>query len=353
MNEKIIDVNVSNYEKVIAPSKLKEEMPLNEAGSLIVKKARENIKKIMSGKDKRKIIITGPCSIHDTKQAKEYAQKLSKLSKKVNDKFVIIMRAYFEKPRTTIGWKGLINDPNINGTYDTNLGLKLARKVLLDAISLGIPCGTEFLEPFTPQFIDDLISWVGIGARTSESPTHRQLASGLSSPVGFKNSTNGDVKVAINAIKSASAPQAFFGMDDEGMVCNVSTKGNKFGHIILRGGKNPNYFKEDIKNIQNMLNDTNLNDSIIVDCSHGNSGKDHKKQSDVFNDIINQINNGNDKIIGIMIESNINEGNQKIPNDLTEFDRLNLIHGVSITDGCVDWNTTEKMILNNYDKLKI
>lgn len=348
---KIIDLNIEEYGQIVAPLKLKSLLPSNKKIDDFVLESRKQIQEIINGKSKKIIIISGPCSIHDPKSALEYATKLKKLSDKVKDKFLIIMRTYFEKPRTTIGWKGLINDPNLDGSYNINNGFEITRSLLLEINKLKLACATEFLEPFTPQFIDDLISYVGIGARTSESPIHRQLSSGLSMPVGFKNNTSGDVAPSINAMESAKHPQAFLGMNEFGMVSNVKTSGNEFCHIILRGGNKPNFDESSIISTVNKLKEKNLCNKIVVDCSHANSNKDYRKQPDVFKEIINQVNKGNNNIIGLMLESNLNKGNQKIPNDLVGFDKSKLISGVSITDACIDWDTTEKIILDAYNEL--
>jgi 3-deoxy-7-phosphoheptulonate synthase len=348
---KLTDENVTKYDVIITPKLLYKEIQCDNKTKQFVINTRKKIQSIIDGYDNRKIIIVGPCSIHDPNLALEYAKKLSELQEKVKDKFLLIMRVYFEKPRTSIGWKGLISDPHLNGSYNINDGLKIARQLLIDINNLKIGCATEFLEPFTPQFIDDLISYAAIGARTTESPTHRQLASGLSMPVGFKNSTSGDVKIAVNAIKSANSNQAFLGMDEYGSVSNVFTKGNKYAHTILRGGKFPNYKKKDVDD--DLEKHKGVCNKLIIDCSHGNSNKDYKNQPEVFENIINQINNDNNNIIGVMIESNINEGNQKIPNDLKEFDSKTLKYGVSITDSCLNWETTKNIIMDAHNKLNI
>ena len=349
---KVIDVNVEDYGHIIAPLKLKSIVPINENLKNFVIENRKIIQDIIYGKDNRKLLIIGPCSIHDTESALEYAKKLSELSIKVKDRFVILMRTYFEKPRTTIGWKGLINDPNLDGSYDINNGLNIARTLLIEITKIGVPCATEYLEPITPQFFDDLISYVGIGARTTESPTHRQLASGLSMPVGFKNATSGDVNVAINAVKAANHGQAFLGMDELGRVSNVKTSGNKYCHVILRGGKKPNFDSESINETIKKLEEMGLCKKVVVDCSHANSNKDYINQPNVFKEVINQIKQNNDNIIGLMIESNLKEGNQKIPNNLKGFNKSNLKEGVSITDACIDWDTTEKIVIEAYEMLK-
>ena len=348
---KITDTNVKKYDVIIPPLLLKKDLPLASNVAKFVQKTRKAIQDIILGKDKRKLIICGPCSIHDTKSALEYAKNLAMLNTKVKNKFLIIMRTYFEKPRTSVGWKGLLNDPNLDGSYDINKGIRATRNILMDINKLCVGCATEFLEPFTPQFIDDMISYAAIGARTTESPTHRQLASGLSSPVGFKNTISGDIKAAVNAVESANHAQAFLGMNNSGNVSNVFTKGNRYAHVILRGGKTPNFDQKTIDETQKMLCKKNLCSSLIIDCSHGNSDKDYRNQPAVFREVISQVKKGNKKLIGVMIESNLNEGSQKIPNNMHNFNKSGLKYGVSITDSCLGWKETEEMIIEGYDKL--
>ncbi len=348
---KVTDENIVNYDVIIPPMLLKKEIPLEKEVSDFVKECRSEIQEIITGKDKRKLIICGPCSIHDIKSALDYAKKISLLAKKLKSKYLIIMRTYFEKPRTSVGWKGLLNDPNLDGSYDINHGLRVARKLLMDINRLKLGCATEFLEPFTPQFIDDMISYAAIGARTTESPTHRQLASGLSVPVGFKNTLSGDIKAAVNAIEAANHPQTFLGMNDHGYVSNVFTKGNRYAHLILRGGKTPNYDEQSIKEAGEMLQEAKLCNSIIIDCSHGNSNKDYKNQPKVFSKFISHAGTM-ENIIGVMIESNLVEGSQKIPNDMASFDKSSLKYGVSVTDSCISFEETEKMLMKGYEELK-
>ncbi|MBN2421938.1 3-deoxy-7-phosphoheptulonate synthase [Candidatus Woesearchaeota archaeon] len=343
---KITDVNIKEYSKIKNPEELKKELPLTQENIKTLIKTREEIINILNGKDKRKIIITGPCSIHNIEEAFEYAKKLKELSEKVNDKFLIIMRTYFEKPRTTTGWKGLIYDPDLNDDCDLEKGIILARKLLLKITSIGIPAGTEFLSTITPQYIDDLVSWAAIGARTTESQPHREMASGLSMPVGFKNNTTGSIDIAVNAISSAIKPHNFPGIDKEGKTVLVKTKGNQYAHLILRGGKEPNYYKEEVSKSIEKLKENKLPTNIIIDCSHGNSKKDHKLQPEVFKDVIKQMNNNNN-IKGLMLESNINEGNQKITNP------DNLKYSVSVTDKCISFETTEKLIKEGYNSLNL
>ncbi|MCM2325112.1 MAG: 3-deoxy-7-phosphoheptulonate synthase [Candidatus Woesearchaeota archaeon] len=348
---KVTDENIASYDVIIPPMLLKKELPLTKETEIFVKKLRREIQDIITGKDKRKLVICGPCSIHDIDSAIDYAKKLSMLAKKLEDKFLIIMRTYFEKPRTSVGWKGILNDPNLDGSHDINHGLRVARKLLLDINDLKIGCATEFLEPFTPQFIDDLISYAAIGARTTESPTHRQLASGLSVPVGFKNTLSGDVKAAVNAIEAANHNQTFLGMNDHGYVSNVFTKGNKYAHLILRGGKDPNYDKESVESAHRLLKESKLCESIIIDCSHGNSNKDHKNQARVFEEFI-RLGEQHKELIGVMIESNLSEGSQRIPNKMDGFDKKTLRYGVSVTDSCIGFEETEKILVKGHGELR-
>ncbi|MGM0510968.1 MAG: 3-deoxy-7-phosphoheptulonate synthase [Thermoplasmatota archaeon] len=352
MNGNITDGNIQRYRKTITPEELKNELSASKNQLKNVEDGREEIKNILNKKSEKKIIITGPCSIHNIEEAKEYADKLNVLSDKVEDEFLLVMRTYFEKPRTTLGWKGLINDPHLNGSYDINTGLRKARELLMYAAEEGVLTGTEFLGSVTPQYIDDLISWSAIGARTTESQPHREMASGLSVPVGFKNDTKGNVEIAINGIKAARHPHSFRGINRDGEICIVDTEGNDHCHVVLRGGKNgngytPNYDSVSIERTLNLLRKGNLPENIVVDCSHANSGKDHKKQPQVCRYIVEQINDGNENIIGFMLESNLNPGNQSLLEDPSELKR-----GVSITDACIGWETTEGLILDAYETLK-
>lgn len=339
--EKTFNLHIRKVEEVPTPVELKAELPLTEEACEVVVKSRKEIRNIIHGKDKRLLAIVGPCSIHNTEAAMDYAKKLQGLRKEVEDEIAIVMRVYFEKPRTTVGWQGLINDPHINGTYDVVTGLKRARKLLLDITGLGLACTTEMLEPVIPQYTSDLISWAAIGARTTESQTHRNMSSGLSMPVGFKNGTNGDFQIAVNAIKSCAHPQSFLGINqEEGRVSVFHTGGNPDGHIVLRGGSNgPNYGAAHIKLAEKQLERANVGAGIIIDCSHANSSKDHDNQPLVLANIVDQKLAGNKSIVGFMLESNINAGNQPIPENLED-----LKYGVSITDACVDWETTETII---------
>ena len=348
----ITDKHVLGYKILISPRDLKEELPQTEKARKIVFHGRKTIENILDGRDSRIIVIAGPCSIHNIESAKEYAKRLGELSDKISDKFLIVMRTYFEKPRTSIGWKGLIYDPDLNGSSNINLGLHLSREFLLSNAEIGLPSATEYQETFTPQYNSDLVSWAAIGARTVESPQHRQLASGLSMPVGFKNNTEGNVQVAVNAILSAREKHSFLGINDLGIPCIVNTSGNSYTHIVLRGSENKeNYDENNVRKAQLQLKAQGLSPKIMIDCSHGNSKKDHEQQLVVFKDVIQQIKGGNKGIIGTMIESNLNEGRQSIPHDLANFDAKELRYGTSITDSCISWEETEALLLNAYKSL--
>ena len=348
----IVDQHILEYKTLTNPHDLKRDLPQTDKAKETVRCGRKAIKDILDGKDSRTMIIIGPCSIHDTKSAEEYATKLKELSNKVSDKFLIIMRTYFEKPRTSIGWKGFIYDPDLNGLNDINKGLHLSREILLHNAGIGLPSATEYLEAFTPQYNSDLISWAAIGARTVESPQHRQLASGLSMPVGFKNGTEGNIKVAINAMLSARERHSFLGINELGAPCIVNTSGNPYTHLVLRGGdRSTNYDEKNVKEAQTLLKAHQLSPKLMIDCNHGNSKKDHGQQVLVFKNIIQQIKDGNKGIIGIMIESNLNSGNQPIPKDLDGFDSTKLEYGTSVTDACIDWETTESLLLDAYRTL--
>ena len=346
MNYKTDDLRIESIKAVTTPLEVCKEIPITEQAAKTTALTRSAIHDILDRKDNRLIVIAGPCSIHDVEAAEEYASKLKSLIDKYSDDLLIIMRVYFEKPRTTVGWKGLINDPSLDNSFNINKGLRLARQLLLDLNEMGVPAGTEYLDLITPQYVTDLISWGAIGARTTESQVHRELASGLSCPVGFKNGTYGTTKIAVDAINAATRPHHFLSIrKDGGNAAIVSTKGNVDTHIILRGGKVPNYEASHVKEATELLTDNSLPKNIVIDCSHGNSNKDHKKQPIVFENIINQRINGNKNIVGVMIESHINAGNQKLNNP------ADLDYGVSITDACVDWNTTEKILLDAHKKL--
>ncbi len=348
----IIDQHILEYKTLINPHDLKKDLPLTNRTKETVLYGRKSIEDILNGKDSKTIMIVGPCSIHDIESAKEYTERLKTLSDKISDKFLIVMRTYFEKPRTSIGWKGFIYDPDLDGSYDINKGLHLSRELLLHNAKIGLPSATEYLETFTPQYNSDLISWAAIGARTVESPQHRQLASGLSMPVGFKNNTEGNIKVAINAILSAKEEHSFLGINELGLPCIVNTSGNPHTHIILRGSEiKTNYDEKDVKKAQDRLKTYQLSPKIMIDCNHGNSNKDYRQQPIVFENIIQQIKKGNKDIIGIMMESNLNPDKQPVPYNLIGFDSTKLRYGTSITDACIDWKTTESLLLDIHNNL--
>jgi len=338
------NLNIVEVMPITSPKKLKDLLPVSDSLIETVLNARNAIKSILEREDSRLLLIVGPCSIHDPKAAIEYAKCLKKLADKVSETVLVVMRVYFEKPRTTVGWKGLINDPELDGSHKINKGIELARQLLLDINTLGLPCATETLDPITPQYLADLISWSAIGARTTESQTHREMASGLSMPVGFKNGTDGGLSVAINAMKSALQPHHFLGINNEGLSSAIQTSGNRNLHLVLRGGSNgPNYDALSIHKAAESLASEGLPEAIMIDCNHANSGKDPSRQELVLRDAIHQIKNGDSSIIGIMIESNINGGNQPISPSLK--------YGVSITDACLDWENTNRIILNAHESL--
>ncbi|MBT3213319.1 MAG: 3-deoxy-7-phosphoheptulonate synthase [Deltaproteobacteria bacterium] len=339
------NLNVVDVIPLISPEILKDNLPVSETAAETVITARKAIQQILAGKDQRLLVIVGPCSIHDADAAHDYAERLKKLADQVAETILIVMRVYFEKPRTTVGWKGLINDPELNGSHKINEGIKLARKILLATNNMGLPCATETLDPITPQYLADLISWSAIGARTTESQTHRELASGLSMPVGFKNGTNGGLNVALNAMASAQQPHHFLGISQEGASSVIQTSGNNFVHLVLRGGSNgPNFDAVSIHNAADELASAGLPKAIMIDCNHANSGKDPERQELVLRNLILQIKDGDQSIIGTMIESNINGGNQPISKDMK--------YGVSVTDACLDWDNTNRILLNAHDSLK-
>ncbi|QQY07410.1 MAG: 3-deoxy-7-phosphoheptulonate synthase [Candidatus Xiphinematobacter sp.] len=335
------NLRVRGLARLVAPAQIKEELPSTLAAQRLVLESREVERRILRGKDQRIMVVVGPCSIHDTQAALEYASRLAKLRHRVDKRFHIIMRVYFEKPRTTVGWKGFINDPFLDDSCDLAHGIALARRLLIDILELGLPTGTEFLDPIIPQYISDLISWSAIGARTTESQTHRELASGLSMPVGFKNSTDGSVQTAINAMRSARIPHSFLGMDQNGHTSIVKTTGNPDSHIVLRGGREgSNYGPHQTAVAVELLRRANLPPAIMVDCSHSNSGKDPHRQPLVWENVLEQRAAGRKDIIGMMLESNLHSGNQELPQDLSR-----LRYGVSITDSCMDWEATERLLL--------
>jgi 3-deoxy-7-phosphoheptulonate synthase len=321
---------------------------MTSRGQVTVLDGRQAVENVLDRTDHRLLVVVGPCSIHDPSAAMDYAHRLKRVADEVSDTLLVVMRVYFEKPRTTTGWKGLINDPHMNDSFDIEEGLQLARKVLLEINEIGLPAGTEALDPISPQYLSDLITWSAIGARTTESQTHREMASGLSTPVGFKNGTDGGLQVAINALLSVSSPHSFLGIDQNGRVAVIRTKGNRYGHIVLRGGaKGPNYDSVTIALVEKELAKHKLPPNIVVDCSHANSNKDPSLQPLVMNDLAHQIIEGNQSIVGVMLESNINAGNQPIPADLSR-----LKYGVSVTDACIDWSTTERLLRDTRARLK-
>lgn len=345
MTNAVDDLNVVSQEILISPEGIKKELPLNDTALKAVIEGRQAVRDILDRKDHRLMVVVGPCSIHDVDAAMDYAKRLKGLAEKVSDTLLIVMRVYFEKPRTTVGWKGLINDPYLNDSFKVQEGLHIGRKLLLDISELGLPTSTEALDPISPQYMQDLISWSAVGARTTESQTHREMASGLSCAVGFKNGTDGGLTVAMNALESVSSPHRFLGINGKGQVAITHTKGNPYGHVVLRGGNNkPNYDSVSIAVCEQELAKNGLSTNIMVDCSHANSNKNHELQPLVMDNVANQIIEGNKSIIGIMIESNIGAGNQKISDDMA--------YGVSVTDKCIDWDTTEQTLVDMSNKLR-
>ena len=342
------NLNVLELVPLITPRLLKAEVRLSPKAVRTVIQARAAARDILSGKDKRLLVVVGPCSIHDPAAALEYARRLNGLRKELDDRLLIMMRVYFEKPRTTTGWKGLIYDPHMDGSADIACGLRTARKLLVEINNMGIPTGTEMLDPIVPQYTADLVSWVAIGARTTESQTHRQMASGLSMPVGFKNRTDGNIQVAVDAMAAAQHPHSFLGIDDEGRIAIVRTSGNPLGHLILRGSKTrPNYDAQSIADASTRMTAAGLPPVVMVDCSHGNAGKKHQAEEAVWYDVLLQRAHGNQAIVGMLLESNLEEGSQPIPEDLTA-----LRYGVSVTDECVGWDTTERLLRHAADVMK-
>jgi 3-deoxy-7-phosphoheptulonate synthase len=340
MNDPRLDnLNVTLERPILTPDELKELYPMTAAARETVLKARETVRAILDRRDPRLIVVVGPCSIHDPQAALEYARRLRALANDLQETLYVVMRVYFEKPRSTTGWKGLINDPYLDDSFRVEDGLKKARELLLEINGMGLPCGTEALDPITPQYLSDLVSWAAIGARTTESQTHRELASGLSMPVGIKNGTDGSLTVALNALVAISTPHCFLGIDEAGRCALINTRGNRFGHMVLRGGTKPNYDTVSVALCERALEERGLPPNIMIDCSHGNSNKDPSLQPLVLTDCAHQIIDGNRSLIGVMIESNLEAGNQPIPKDLSQ-----LKYGVSVTDACIDWKTTEAML---------
>ena len=342
------DLHVKEIVPLLSPRAMKALSPTPEKVNDFVAQSRDRVIRILNQEDPRLLVVIGPCSIHDEKSALEYATRLGKLQKEFADKMEIVMRVYFEKPRTTIGWKGLVNDPHLDGSQDIETGLKIARKLLLQINSLGLPAATEFLDPIVPQYIADLITWAAIGARTTESQTHREMASGLSMPVGLKNATDGSLQVAIDAMGATRHPHSFLGLNEDGVTSIVRTNGNPNAHVVLRGGRAmTNYDAASIAAAEVKLAAEKLPPVLMVDCSHANSEKKFAKQEDVWHSVIEQRAGGTKSLIGLMVESHLNEGNQPIPKNISE-----LRYGVSITDSCIGWETTERMLRWGYETLK-
>lgn len=345
--QQLTNINVVSQDLLPTPAQVKSRLPITERAYNTVLRGRQQIQDILDRKDPRLFVVVGPCSIHDVDAALEYAARLKSLADKVRDTLCIVMRVYFEKPRTSVGWKGLINDPYMDDSFHIEKGLFMARELLLELAEMGLPTATEALDPITPQYLSDLITWTAIGARTTESQTHREMSSGLSTPVGFKNGTDGSLQVAVNALHSVSRPHHFLGINQEGQCAVFHTRGNSYGHVVLRGGGGKaNYDSVGVAMCEKELTRANLPANIIVDCSHGNSMKDYLLQPAVFNDCIGQVHEGNQSIVGLMLESNLNEGNQPVPEDLSR-----LRYGVSVTDACINWETTEKLLLGAHEKL--
>ncbi len=346
MHNKLFNTNIKNSHVLLTPNEVKSKLPLTKEAEHTVLQHRQEIKNILDFQDSRKFIVVGPCSIHDTHAALEYSQRLKVLAERVKDKLLLIMRVYFEKPRTTVGWKGLINDPDMDDSFHVEKGLLTARNLLIKIAELGLPAGTEALDPIIPQYLSELITWSAIGARTTESQTHREMASGLSMPVGFKNGTDGNIQVALNALQSAKSSHNFLGINHKGQVSVFETKGNPYGHVILRGGSQPNFEAANVQLVEEKLKEANLPPRIVIDCSHGNTNKDYTLQPTVLENVIQQIVDGNTSIVGVMLESNLYEGNQPMSGKREE-----LKYGVSVTDKCISWDETEKSILAAYQKL--
>ena len=342
------NINIEPPEILITPAELKRAIPISDKARETISQGRKAIENILERTDHRIIVVVGPCSIHDLDAANEYALRLKALADKVSDSLLIVMRVYFEKPRTTVGWKGLINDPFMNDSFKITDGLHIGRKLLHDVLEIGLPTATEALDPISPQYLQDLISWSAIGARTTESQTHREMASGLSSSVGFKNGTDGSLTVAINALQSVASPHRFLGINSDGRVSIITTRGNPYAHVVLRGGNGkPNYDSVSVSICEQELEQAGIAANIMVDCSHANSNKDHNLQPLVLENVSNQILEGNNSIIGVMIESHLNGGSQKLSSNPDE-----MKYGVSVTDACIDWETTERSLVAMADKLR-
>ena len=343
----ITNTHIENCTVLPTPNEIKALLPLNGSAERTVLKFRGEVENILDGKDSRQFVVVGPCSIHHIDSAIDYARRLRRLADKVSDKLLLIMRVYFEKPRTTVGWKGLINDPDMDDSFHVEKGLKLARRLLIEIAEMDLPAATEALDPIVPQYISDLITWSAIGARTIESQTHREMASGLSMPVGLKNGTNGNIGVALNALKAARGSHSILGINATGQVSVFRTSGNPYGHIILRGGGGgTNYESEKIRAVEKQIEDAGLPPRLVIDCSHGNSNKDHTRQGGVFGEIIDQVRTGNRSIVGTMLESHLNPGNQPIAPSIEALE-----YGVSITDKCMGWEETEALLMDAYHRL--
>jgi 3-deoxy-7-phosphoheptulonate synthase len=342
------NLKITAITPIIAPADLRQVFPLSAAHAEFVNRSRQSLKEILQRRDRRLMVVVGPCSIHDTDAAVDYARRLAALARRVDDQLMLVMRVYFEKPRTTVGWKGLINDPDMNGSHLISKGLGIARGLLLRLTELEVPVANEMLDPITPEYVADMISWGAIGARTTESQTHREMSSGLSFPVGFKNGTDGNLQIALDAMKAAQHPHSFLGINREGRTSIIQTAGNPDVHIVLRGGsRKVNYHPDDIAHTEESLQKNGLFPTIMVDCSHGNSNKDYQKQPEVLESVVQQVLDGNRSISGVMIESNIEAGSQKITADPGH-----LKYGVSITDACIDWSTTERILLDAHKRLR-
>lgn len=347
--ERTNDLRIAGIEKSVIPAELKRELPITEEGSKVVAASRRAIDAILRGDDPRMLAIVGPCSIHDVAAADEYARRLNSLRQRFRDKLYIVMRVYFEKPRTTLGWRGLMIDPHLDGSYNINEGLRMARDFLVKITDMGLPAASEMLDPIIPQFIDDLVSWSAIGARTTESQTHRNMASGLSMPLGFKNGTDGNIQIALDAIQASRSPHSFLGIDEEGRIAILKTTGNESCHLILRGGKNgPNYYEEFVEDAEELMKERNIPPAILIDCSHANSGKQQKRQIRVLRSLLEQRSRHAGSLKGFMIESNLKAGKQPLSGPLE-----GLEYGVSVTDECVGWEATEEMLLMAYEKINL
>ncbi|EAR54696.1 3-deoxy-7-phosphoheptulonate synthase [Photobacterium sp. SKA34] len=344
--DQLNNVHIEDESVLITPAKLKQDLSVSKQALSFVEQSRQTIADIIHKRDHRLLVVCGPCSIHDVEQAKAYGHKLKLLAEELSDQLYIVMRVYFEKPRTTVGWKGLINDPYINGSFAVEEGLHIGRQLLVDLVEDGIPLATEALDPISPQYLGDLFSWAAIGARTTESQTHREMASGLSMPVGFKNGTDGSLATAINAMQAAASGHKFMGINPDGQVALLNTEGNPDGHVILRGGKQTNYDSVSVRECENEMVGSGLSPALMVDCSHANSRKDYRRQPLVAEDVIHQIREGNQSIIGLMIESHLDEGNQS-----ADLPRDEMKYGVSITDACIGWDTTEKLLRQAHKEL--